>query len=149
MQSFKKSALALAVTLVIPMFASAPAMAAISVNCNAGTLSGLYTYHINGFNIVGGVSVPTSSAGYSFYNADGTSQGRVTTLTQVKGKTVTTSGTFTATYKVTANCTVKEIDKDEHGALTHYDEFTTPTGNTIQFIETDQGVVSSGVATRD
>ncbi len=147
MHGFKKSALALAAT--IPMFASAPAMAVISVNCNAGTLSGLYTYHYNGFNIVGGVSVPFSSAGYSFYNADGTSQGKATTLTQVKGKTVTASGTFTATYKVTANCQIKEIDKDEHGALTHYDEFTTPTGNTIQFIETDQGVVSSGVATRD
>lgn len=149
MHLVKQSALAIAVTLAIPMFASAPALAAVSVNCNAGTLSGLYTYSINGSNIVAGAPVPFSSSGYAYYNGDGTLQGRDTTVSTVKGKTVTTSETYTGTYKITPNCVIKEIDKNEHNALSHYDEFTTPSGNTIQFVETDQGVISAGTATRD
>jgi hypothetical protein len=146
---FGKSAFALGATLAASALVPAQTTAAISVTCNNGTLTGLYTYHINGFNIVAGESLPTSSAGYSYYKGDGTSQGRVTTVTTVKGKTVTTTGTFTGTYKVMPNCAVKEIDKDENNVLTHYDEFTTPSGATLQFIQTDKGAVASGVATRD
>lgn len=72
MHNLKTSAFAFGIAFAI----SGPASAAVSVACNNLTLTGLYTYHINGFNIVAGESLPTSSAGYSYYKGDGTSQGR-------------------------------------------------------------------------
>jgi hypothetical protein len=147
----KKLALAFAVTVAIPMLASSsPAMAAgVTVGCDAGTLSGTYTYAYTGFNIVAGAPVAFSTAGYASYHGNGTLTGSETTTTTVKGKVVVSPGTYTGTYVITANCSIKEIDKDQANALTHYDEFTGPSGNTINFVETDPGIVTSAIETRD
>jgi len=144
---FKKSTFALAAMVAVPMFAaSTPAMAA---GCTLATLTGTYTYAYLGYNVVKGVDVPFSVAGFASYDGKGGLKGTETeTTTSATGKVVVSPGTYTGTYTITAKCAIKEIDT-QAGVLSHYDEFTGPSGNTINFVQTDQGVVSSAIETRD
>jgi hypothetical protein len=43
---------------------------------------------------------------------------------------------------------VTETDTDQTGAVAHYDEFLTPDGSLLTFVETDPGFVAAGVLSR-
>jgi hypothetical protein len=45
-------------------------------------------------------------------------------------------------------CTVTETDTSATGASTHFDEFVTLDGSMLTFVETDPGIVASGVLSR-
>jgi hypothetical protein len=55
---------------------------------------------------------------------------------------------YTGTYTVHSDCTVTETDTDQTGAVAHYDEFLTPDGSLLTFVETDPGFVAAGVLSR-
>ncbi len=95
--------------------------------------------------------MPFSIAGSGTYDGAGGLKGAETeTTTNASGTVVITRGTYTGTYTITAACAIKETDTDDKSkAVSHYDEFTGPAGNSINFVETDPGVVSAAVQTRD
>ena len=68
--------------------------------------------------------------------------------TAIEGQQAERLVKYTGIYKVNRDCTISETDTDETGAVFHYDEFTTPKGDSISFVETDPNVVVSGTEHR-
>ena len=114
---------------------------------HVGTLKGTYIYSYTGYNVdSSGTLIPFAVAGRATFFANGTLRGVSTTTT--KDQPVQSRVTYTGTYSLNADGSVSEIDTDANGAVTHYDDFPSSDGNTIAFIATDPGVISSGVETR-
>jgi hypothetical protein len=112
--------------------------------CSLATLNGKYVVNFNGFQIVGSKQVPFAIAGFETFDGRGHAQGVISQ--SVNGK-ITSHIPFTGTYTITPDCFVTETDIVA-GTTLHFDEFTTPDGRKITFVETDPGVVASGVETR-
>jgi hypothetical protein len=68
--------------------------------------------------------------------------------TTTKGQSVQSKVAYTGTYSANADGSVSETDTDAHGVVSHFDDFPSCDGNTIAFIATDPGVISSGIETR-
>jgi hypothetical protein len=49
---------------------------------------------------------------------------------------------------VNADGSVTETDTDEHGEVSHVDEFPLPDGNAFTWVVTDPGMILSGIETR-
>jgi hypothetical protein len=123
--------------------AQSGATAAITV----GTLRGTYIYGFTGYTVgSSGNLIAFAVAGRETFFGNGTSTGISTTTTQ--GQAIQSRVTYTATYTVNADGSVSETDTDEHGVVTHYTDFPLPDGNALSFIETDPGVIASGIETR-
>jgi hypothetical protein len=113
--------------------------------CSLSTLNGRYVFALDGFQIVGSDRVPFAFAGFSVFNGRGHVQGVFSQ--SVNGK-ITSHIHFTGTYTVSPNCIVTETD-NAAGVTFHFDEFTTPDGRLLTFVQTDPGIVTSGVETRE
>src|SRR5579875_3139734 len=126
-----------AIGVVVLLLASVSAEAGgMRKSCNDETMRGTYIYAYSGFAV----------AGLVVFNGKGTSHGIWTTITE--GQAAAHKGTFHGTYKVNADCSATETDTDQNGNIFHYDDFTSPDGREISFVQTDPDVVSSGTETR-
>jgi hypothetical protein len=126
-----------------------PAMAAQSdAHCvHVGPLKGTYVYSYTGYSAdTSGDLLPFAVAGRATFSANGTLSGESTTTT--KGQSVQSKVAYTGTYSANADGSVSETDTDAHGVVSHFDDFPSCDGNTIAFIATDPGVISSGIETR-
>jgi hypothetical protein len=125
--------------------ATTRAAKAAATQCSQATLQGTYVFAVDGVQIVGRDRVPFALAGWATFDGRGhlhaifslSANGKITRLLRLTG-----------TYTVRPDCTATETDTDVTGAVTHYDDFTTPDGSLASFVQTDPGVVSSGVGFR-
>ena len=124
------------------------AMAQSDARCvPAGGLKGTYVYSYTGYTVdTSGDLIPFAVAGRATFSANGTLSGESTTTT--KGQPVQSKVTYTGTYSVNSDGSVSETDTDAHGVVSHFDDFPSCDGNIIAFIQTDPGVISSGIETR-
>jgi hypothetical protein len=113
--------------------------------CSVATLQGMYVFAAQGVLIVGKDRVPFAFAGVETYDGHGHVQG--ISSQSVDGK-ITRHVRFTGTVTVNPDCTTTETDKDDTGAVSHFDEFIVPDGSRIAGFQTDPGVVLSAVASR-
>src|SRR5262245_57499318 len=108
--------------------------------CNLATLNGTYIFAAQGFLLRHDQQLPIALAGRETYDGEGHVQGQLTqSLNGVSGQV-----TYSGNYAVTPACVVTYTITDSTGATTHFDEFVSPDGNELTFIETDPGVVLSG-----
>lgn len=109
--------------------------------CSLKTLRGRYVFTARGFNIVSGVAQPKAILEIVDFNGDGTLA--VPAVTVSINGTVTRGTPSTGTYTVDEGCT---------GTITFgfptYDIFVEQTGKEIWLIQTNQGTVFQGTATR-
>lgn len=118
---------------------------ATEAQCSLATLHGTYVFAAQGLLIMGKDRVPFAFAGQETYDGHGHVHGIASE--SVDGQ-ITRHVHMTGTVIVNPDCTTTETDKDETGALSHYDEFTTPDGSRIAGFATDQGVILSATAWR-
>jgi len=118
-----------------------------AAECSLATVHGIYNFSYAGYaiNVVDTVT-RFADAGLDRFNGDGTLSGVSTTA--IEGQQAERLVKYTGIYKVNRDCTISETDTDETGAVFHYDEFTTPKGDSISFVETDPNVVVSGTEHR-
>jgi hypothetical protein len=114
--------------------------------CSNATMHGTYVYAYTGYTGTGSTLTRFAVAGLAVFNGNGTSHGVWTTATE--GQPVARLGTFHGRYSVNSDCSATETDTDQNGNVFHYDDFTSPSGEEISFVETDQNVVSSGTEAR-
>jgi hypothetical protein len=114
--------------------------------CNNATMRGTYVYAYSGYTEAGATLTRFAVAGLAVFNGDGTSHGIWTTTTE--GQPATRLATFQGTYSVNSDCSATETDTDRNGNIFHYDDFTSPGGKEISFVQTDANVISSGTETR-
>ena len=114
--------------------------------CSNATMHGTYVYSYTGYIGTGGTLTRFAVAGLAVFNGDGTSHGVWTTT--IEGYPIARLGTFRGRYRVNSDCSATETDTDQNGNVFHYDDFTSPGGEEISFVETDRSVVSSGTETR-
>lgn len=114
--------------------------------CSNATMHGTYVYGYSGYISTRSTLTRFAVAGLAVFNGDGTSQGVWTTATE--GQPVARLLTFHGSYSVNSDCSATEIDTDQNGNVSHYDDFTGPSGEEISFVQTDPNVVSSGVEAR-
>jgi len=137
-----------AVGLIFPllMFPQIAKSADIKTTCDNATLNGTYVYSYSGYTGTGNTLTRFAVAGSAVFNGDGTLHGVSTTATE--GQPVARLVTYTGTYVVQPDCTATETDTDQNGTVSHYDDFTDPSGDKVSFVQTDPNVVSSGYETR-
>ena len=114
---------------------------AAGAKCSEATLDGRYLFAYDGYEIKGNKKVPFAVAGYEVYDGNGHVKGVAST--SVNGK-ITRKEPFSGTYTVKADCTGTVTYKDG----TRYDLFITPDGSTYTFLQSNPGVVVSGVEQR-
>ena len=136
------------VGLICPMltFSQIAKSADIKTTCDNATLYGTYVYSYSGYSGTGSTLTRFAVAGLAVFNGDGILHGVSTTATE--GQPVARLVTYTGTYAIKPDCTATETDTDQNGVVSHFDDFTNPSGDTVSYIETDPNVVSSGFETR-
>ena len=117
-----------------------------AAECSLATVRGTYNYAYDGYSVNGDTVTRVAIAGLDHFNGDGTLSGISTAA--VQGQPPEHLVKYTGTYKVKPDCTMTEIDTDETGAVFHYDQFTTPDGETISFVQTDPNEIFSGTERR-
>ncbi|HYI11598.1 MAG TPA: hypothetical protein VEK57_21250 [Thermoanaerobaculia bacterium] len=111
--------------------------------CSAATLRGDYLYANDGFRVKGSdarARTPFAEAGRETYDGAGKAKGAFT----VSENGVVRRGTYTATYVIKADCTGSVTIVDNYKSTSHYDLYTTPTGDEVVWIQTDGGTVFAG-----
>lgn len=127
--------------LALPGRGRAQANAAAGVP--AGIPRGTYAFSNAGYNVdSSGNLIPNAVAGWETFFANGTTRG--VTSTAVKGQAVQRRGTYTGN----PDGTVSETVTYAQGVVLHFDDFPTPDGNTVAYVQTDAGAIASGVYTR-
>jgi hypothetical protein len=114
---------------------------AAGAKCSEATLDGRYLFAYDGYEIKGNKKVLFAVAGYEVYDGNGHVKGVAST--SVNGK-ITRKEPFSGTYTVKADCTGTVTYKDG----TRYDLFIAPDGSTYTFLQSNSGVVVSGVEQR-
>ena len=117
-----------------------------AAECSLATARGTYNYAYDGYSVNGDTVTRVAIAGLDQFNGDGTLSGISTAAAE--GQPPERLVKYTGIYKVNPDCTISETDTDETDAVFHYDGFTTPTGDSITFVETDPNVVVSGTEHR-
>jgi len=117
----------------------------VAGECSDATLKGTYVWPQEGYQITRSNRVPTALAGIERYDGSGQASGVDSSSTDGQ---ITHSVHFTSSYTVNSDCTVTETQTDETGTISHFDEFVTPDGNRLAFVQTDPGTVVSGVLVR-
>lgn len=117
-----------------------------AAKCSLATLNGRYVASFDGFLVMGSNRVPFAGAGFLVY--DGHGHGHDGVLSESLNGKIASLIRFTATYTVTPDCIVTETNTTAAGVTSHFDLFTTPDGSRATFLQTDPGVVMSGVETR-
>jgi hypothetical protein len=128
--------------------AAAPAAQAADASCSSKTLKGVYNYAYSGFSVgPGQTRSEFTVAGFGSYDGAGHIRGVSTTVTTGTG--AVSALPYHGVYYITPDCQIVEADTDSTGATTHYNEYTGPAGNSVNFVETDSGSYSAGTETRD
>lgn len=117
-----------------------------AAGCSLATVRGTYNYSYAGYSVKGRTITRVAIAGLDHFNGDGTLSGISTAA--IEGQKPQRLLKYTGTYKVNRDCTMSETETDETGTVFHYDDFTTPDGSTISFVETDPNEVFSGTERR-
>lgn len=117
-----------------------------SGRCSDATLHGRYTFATESTQVSGTPpNGPFAYAGFVYYDGNGKNH-EVYTISAA-GQ-VTRHVTETGTYHINADCTGSETDTAPGIGTQHYDEFVSPDGSQISYIQTDEGIVSAGTLTR-
>jgi hypothetical protein len=120
--------------------------AGTATGINVGTLKGTYVFSATGYNVdSSGNQTPFALAGWEILYGNGAGRGVSTTTTK---DGVQHRVAYTATYTVNADGSVSETDTDVNGVVSHVDEFPLPDGSAFTWVETDPGVILSGIETR-
>jgi hypothetical protein len=148
LKSLAKWPLLVAVGLICPLltFSQTAKSQDSKKTCDNATLNGTYVYSYSGYSVTGKTRTRFAVAGFAVFHGDGTSN--VVSTTATEGQPVASLVTYTGAYTVQPDCTATETDADQTGAVTHYDDFTDPSGKTVSYVETDPNVVTSGYETR-
>jgi hypothetical protein len=118
--------------------------------CTLGTLSGTYVYSYTGFSVAPNHDhIPFAVAGNGTYDGHGHTYGLSTSTTTDGKQGLATPVPYKGVYTIASDCHGTEVDTDDTGAVSHFSFFTNPTGNTSASVETDYGVVSTSVQTRN
>jgi hypothetical protein len=107
--------------------------------CSLASVQGSYGYTVNGANIGGG---PLAAVG--LVSSDGAGILSATETDSINGTIV--RRTITGTYTVNANCTGTVIFTDNFQQTTHLDFVAVQERDELQFIQTDSGTVTTGIA---
>ena len=108
--------------------------------CTLATPNGTYQFAVQGFVNEHNQQQPIAFAGMETYDGEGHVQGQLTQSINGAISRVTYSGSYT----VTPECVVTYTITDSTGVTTHFDEFVSPDGNEITFVQTDPGSILSG-----
>jgi hypothetical protein len=142
--------LAAAFALTQPGPAAHAASAQPQAPCSAATLQGTYVWNAQSLQIAAAgaasTQVPFAVAGVETFDGQGHSRGFFSQA--VNGK-ISSRIAFTSRYTTNPDCTGTETITDATGAVSHFDQYTVPTGSRLTFTETDPGVTSSGVEVKD
>jgi hypothetical protein len=117
-----------------------------AAECSLATVRGTYNYAYEGHSVNGNTVTRVAVAGLDQFNGDGTLSGISTTTAE--GQAPARLVKYTGTYQVNPDCTMSDTETDETGAVFHFDDFITPDGQTISFVQTDPNAVFSGTARR-
>ena len=119
-----------------------PQSAMAQPECSEATLRGTYIYAYDGFIVCeGGEQQPFAYSGIESYDGAGTMTGIFSGSTN---GVIDEDVLYTGTYTVNADCTSELTTVDPVTGEAHYDQFVDPSGDEFTFVQTDQGVVSSG-----
>jgi hypothetical protein len=118
--------------------------------CSLATLQGTYAWNAQSVQLAANgaasTQVPFAVAGVETFDGQGHSRGFFSQA--VNGK-ISSRIAFTSRYTTNPDCTGTETITDATGAVSHFDQYTVPTGSRLTFAETDPGVTSSGVEVKD
>lgn len=132
------AALGLALGLTLGAAPAKAAPAASGYSCSDKTLDGNYGGNIDGQTSSG----PFALQVLATFNGNGTATANVVEMTETSGPT---SFTNTVTYSLGSNCSGTLTAVRSTGATVHYDITATLVGVEIDLMQTDSGVVSTGV----
>jgi hypothetical protein len=127
---------------------SVPQQAWGQSECSLATLQGTYIFAYDGIQLKDGKQIRFALAGQETYNGDGTMTGVYSGNT---GGEVVRNVPYTGTYTVNADCsgtltTTEETEGTE--VISHYDQFTGPTGDELSFAQTDPDFIAAGFQRR-
>jgi hypothetical protein len=124
-----------------------PQSAMAQQSCSLETLKGTYIFEYVGFALADGQHVPFSTAGFEYYNGDGTMTG-VSTGSDDSSGSIVEDLEYTGTYTVNPDCTSELTTNDPTFGALHYDQFLAPDGNKFTFVQTDEGSIATGIEHR-
>jgi hypothetical protein len=107
--------------------------------CDLRSIEGDYGFVVNGTNVGAGL---VSAVG--LVTTDGT--GKLSATDTVSANGVIIRRTITGSYTVNENCTGTTTFIDNFGQTTHLDFVATDDRQELQFIQTDPGTVTTGIA---
>jgi hypothetical protein len=112
--------------------------------CSVASMSGGYSYAVNGTVFAPGLVAYSSVIGT--FTADG--QGNLYGADTIsENGTVQANRQFTGTYLVNSDCT-GSVSADYSGTLASFTSVLSQSGNRIDFMQTGSGTVGTGVANR-
>jgi hypothetical protein len=126
--------------------AASPTSGDSSARCSDATLHGRYSFATESTQVSGPPpNGPFAYAGFVVYDGRGrnsevytiSAAGQVSQLVRETGR-----------YHINADCTGSETDTALGIGTQHYDEFVSPDGSQIAYVQTDSGIVSAGTLTR-
>jgi hypothetical protein len=118
-----------------------------TVTCHLSSLSGNYIYAQDGFIVSGSEATqrtPFAQVGRENFDGAGKMSGIYTA--SLNGKT--TSGHYSGTYTMNADCMGTVVFTDNFNQTFHFDVYSADGGEEFVFIQTDAGVVSSAFERR-
>jgi hypothetical protein len=114
--------------------------------CSDATLHGRYNFATESTQVSGPApNGPFAYAGFVFYDGKG---GDHEVYTISADGAVSRLVTETGKYHINSNCIGSETDTATGIGTQHYDEFVSPDGSQLAYIQTDRGIVSAGTLTR-
>jgi hypothetical protein len=108
--------------------------------CTLKTLKGTYIFALQGYQVQDNQSIPIANAGMETFDGKGAVEGRYTQ--SVNGEI--SRATYSGTYTITPECVVTYTITDSTGATSQFDEYVSPDGDELTFVQTDPGFVISG-----
>jgi hypothetical protein len=121
------------------LFLSDASPAQAKTSCTLKSIEGSDGYSVNGSNIGSG---PLAAVG--LVSSDGAGNLSATETDSINGTIV--RRTITGSYTVNANCTGTVTFTDNFQQTTHLDFVAVKEADELQFIQTDSGTVTSGIA---
>jgi hypothetical protein len=117
-----------------------------AARCSDATLHGRYNFATESTQVSGPApNGPFAYAGFVYY--DGRGRNHEVYTISANGQ-VSRHVEETGTYHVNSDCTGTETDTLAGVGDQHYDEFISPDGSQLAYIQTDSGIVSAGTLTR-
>ncbi|MEO8033275.1 MAG: hypothetical protein ABI837_02510 [Acidobacteriota bacterium] len=121
--------------------------AKLNAACKQSSLNGYYIYAQDGFVVSGTEAsqrTPFAQAGREYFDGSGHMSGLYTA--SLNGKI--TSGKYSGTYVIGADCAGTVTFTDNLNQTYHFDIYSVDGGDEFSFIQTDPGIVSSAFERR-